>query len=135
MDDLSISQGLVIVDVSYGLGAYPVEGALVTVLSKGDEGIDIVSVSLTDADGKSKPTIIETPDVSLSLSPNPKALPYTKVTIEVEKEGFFKAQFIDAPVFSGVVSVQSVNLIPVPSYYENDFYNDTVYKESEAPNL
>ena len=135
MDNLQDNKGLLIVNVSYAGRVYPIEGALVTVLQKNGEGLSIISVSTTDESGRSEPVVISTPDKSLSLSPNPDEIPYAKVTIDVEKEGFYKAQFIDAPVFPGVVSVQNVNLVPLPQYYVNNFYNDTVYNESEAPDL
>ena len=135
MDGLQDSKGLLIVNVSYAGRVYPIEGALVTVLQKNEDTLEIVSVSTTDESGRSDPVVINTPDKSLSLSPNPQEIPYAKVTIAVEKEGFYKAQFIDAPVFPGVVSVQNVNLIPLPQYYVNGFYNDTVFKESEAQGL
>lgn len=135
MDNLQSNEGLVIVNVSYAGRVYPIEDALVTVLQKNEDTLEIISVSTTDESGKSAPVVISTPDRSLSLSPNQDEVPYTKVTIDVEKEGFYKAQFIDAPVFPGVVSVQNVNLIPLPQYYINNFYDDTVFTESEAPDL
>lgn len=135
MDNLQDNQGLLIVNVSLAGRVYPIEDALVTVYQKNEGTFEIISVSTTDASGRSEPVLINTPDKSLSLAPNPLEIPYSKVTVDVEKDGFYKAQFIDAPVFSGVVSIQNVELIPHPKFYFNDFYNDTVYRESEAQGL
>ena len=135
MQNLPNDRGVLIVNVGYGEKAYPLENAMVSVLQKKEDALEIISVTQTDESGKSEPIVIETPRVELSLTPAPDSLPYAKVTIDVEKEGFYKAQFIDVPVFSGVVSVQNVNLIPHPLYLVNNFYNNTVYTESEAPNL
>lgn len=135
MDNLSEERGLLIVNAAYAEKAYPIENALVSVLQKKENTLEIISVSRTNESGRSTPTIIDTPNANLSLTPNTDTLPYAQVTIEVEKEGFYKAQFIDVPVFSGVVSVQNVNLIPLPEYFVNNFYNNTVFTESEAPNL
>ena len=135
MDVLSDDRGVLIVNVGYGERVYPIENALVSVLQKNENTLEIISVSETDQSGKSEPIVIETPNVELSLVPDPDSLPYAKVTIDVEKEGFYNAQFIDVPVFAGIVSVQNVNLIPLPEYYVNNFYNNTVFTESEAPNL
>ena len=135
MDLLNSTTAAVVVNVSYANGAYPLEGALVTVLQKSGEGIEIISVSTTDENGKSRPATVTAPKGSLSQAPFPSALPYTKVTVDVSKEGFYPAQFVDLPVFAGVVSVQNVNLIPRPAFYKNNFYDETVYNESEGFDL
>jgi len=135
MDNLSDDRGLLIVNVGYGERVFPIEGALVSVLQKKGNALEIISVSETDESGKSAPTVIETPNAELSLSPDPNSVPYAKVTIDVEKEGFYKAQFVDVPIFAGVVSLQNVNLVPLEQYSINNFYNNTVFTESEAPDL
>jgi hypothetical protein len=129
------SVGSLIVNVRYADGAYPVEGAVAEIYKKDEEGLTLIGVLTTNEDGKSAPIIIETPDPALSLSPNPPQKPYTSVTVNVSKEGFYEAQFVDLPVFPGILSIQNVNLIPHPQFYTNQFYADTVFKESEAADL
>ena len=135
MNNAQPSVGSLIVNVRYANGAYPVEGAVAEVFKKDENGLTLIGVLTTNDEGKTAPIVIETPDANLSLSPDPEKKPYTSVTVNVSKEGFYDAQFVDLPVFSGVLSIQTASLVPHPQFYTNQFYGDTVFKESEAADL
>ena len=57
----------------------------------------------------------ENVDISASLSPGIRN-PYATYDIRVEREGFFVHENRNAPVFSGIYSIQNVDLIPLSPY-------------------
>ena len=106
--------GTLYVQVSAASGAVPISGATVIVRATDEENIiQTLGVSLTDESGLTVPIAIQTPSVSESLSPGGKK-PYSEITTEVSKEGYFTSVNLNIPIYPGITSIQPVGLIPLP---------------------
>ena len=125
-------RGRLTVTVRSANGALPVEGALVTITSEGA----VIGVSTSDESGNTDTLEIPTPPKSASLSPGYVGLPYSTVFIEVDKDGFYSGQYIEVPIFPDVLTVQPVNLLPLPEFFGGDTSEGTQYfDESEGYDL
>ena len=132
MPQENTGKGRLSVTVRSGGGAIPVEGALVTVTSDGA----VIGVFGSDESGNTEIIAIPTPPKSASLSPGYKGLPYSTVFIEVDKDGFYSGQYIEVPIFPDVLTVQPVNLLPLPACFQGDTSESTQYfDESEGYGL
>ncbi len=132
MPQTSQGSGHLQIAVRTASGTLPIEGAKVTLLQEGE----ILRVLTTDRSGSTEVTDIATPPVDQSLSPGALTPPYTKVLIEVDREGFYSAQYIDVPVFPDVLTVQTANLVPLPEYFFGSPAEGTQYfDESEGYDL
>ena len=93
-------------------GALPVADAVVRVIGA-SEDVRLVSYSsLTDRDGLSDLFTLPTPDVRYSMSPNPAEQPYSLYDIEVTADGYFTKRINGVSLFSGINSIQLVNMTP-----------------------
>ena len=93
-------------------GALPVADAVVRVIGA-SEDVRLVSYSsLTDRDGLSDLFTLPTPDVKYSMSPNPAEQPYSLYDIEVTADGYFTKRINGVSLFSGINSIQLVNMTP-----------------------
>ena len=93
-------------------GALPVADAVVRVIGA-SEDVRLVSYSsLTDRDGLSDLFTLPTPDVGYSMSPNPAEQPYSLYDIEVTADGYFTTRINGVSLFSGINSIQLVNMTP-----------------------
>ena len=107
--------GTLLVRVSTAGIFLPVEGADVRV-SGADEGNRSIQYLLTtDRSGLAERIPLPTPAVSLSLSPGGVA-GFSDYNIEVFKQGFYPVTFLNVPLFPGITSIQTVELIPLPLY-------------------
>lgn len=132
MPQNSTDTGRLTVTVRSANGALPVEGALVTITKDGA----VFAVTASDNSGNTEIIEIPTPPKSASLSPGFAGLPYTRVFIEVDKEGFYNGQYIEVPVFPDVLTVQPVNLLPLPEFFAGDTFEGTqFFDESEGYDL
>ena len=116
--------GYLIVNVSTARGAIPLENASVTISDHEAEGNPIVTVVSTDNSGKTPRLALQAPDRANSMSPD-KARPYATYLIEVVKEGYYPVTDSNVPIFSGITSIQPVEMIPLA---ENN--SDNVYPRS-----
>ncbi len=107
--------GSLIVQVTTAGGAFPVQGAAVTVRATGEGGMPFLQTVYTDGSGRTPILELDTPPASSSLSPGIRN-PYATYDIRVEREGFFVHENRNAPVFSGIYSIQNVDLIPLSPY-------------------
>lgn len=107
-------KGYIQVNTRTGDDSSAIEGAYVTVTAVVDGKRLILASGLTDESGTAPKFTLPVPDLRYSQSPSPDKRPYSLYDVTVTKEGFFKARSVDVPVFSGITSVQSFNLIPVP---------------------
>ncbi len=132
MPDTNSSTGRLTVTVRSANGALPVEGALVTVTKDGS----IIAVTTSDLSGNTEILEIITPPKSASLTPGFVGLPYATVFIEVDKDGFYSGQYIEVPVFPDILTVQPVNLLPLPEFFAGDTSEGTqFFDESEGYDL
>lgn len=105
------SFGFLIVNARTALGALPVGGAAVHVT-----GTDTDLTVLTDPSGVSERMRLPAPPLENSLTATPEGLPYATYDVSVSAEGYYKSESRAVPVFPGIVSVQSVNLIPIAGF-------------------
>ncbi len=116
-------------------GALPVPGVMITVTSTG-ENPEILGVLTTTESGNTATLDIATPPKSASLSPGYQGNPYATVLIEADKSGFYSGQYISVPVFPDVLTVQPVNLLPLPDYFDGTPSEGTqFFEEREANDL
>lgn len=133
-----IGTGGLVVRVTTANGAIPLEDAMVTVSEYNtDSGGEIVATLRTDSSGLTEKIFLPTPPKSMSLSPgNGKS--YSSYVIEVKKEGYSNQQYINVPIFDGVIAVQNADLVPLPENGNTDRadpYTPGIFYESEAPRL
>lgn len=132
------SYGELIVRVTSGLGVLPVENARIYVKEYGpaQNGSRLIYTLTTDESGASPAVILPTPSREESLTPNSTTLPYAEYVTTVVKEGYRTVENIGIPLFEGIRSVQTVDLVPLTeeedlnggseltTYYENNGYLD-----------
>lgn len=128
--------GYIIVRVTTASGAIPLENALVVVTNY-NPGNDIIYAKKTDISGLTEKIALPAPEKSKSLAPgNGKS--YSTYNVVVSKTGYTPQTYINVPIFDGITSVQSADLIPFPENGETDRanpYNSGVFYESENPFL
>jgi hypothetical protein len=112
--------GTIFVRVSTAGIALPVEGADIRIQGAEEGNRSIVFLLTTDRSGLGEAISVPTPPASVSQTPgNIKG--FADYDIEVFKSGFYPVILRHVPVFSGVTSVQPVELIPWPSYRKDDY--------------
>lgn len=128
--------GYLVVNVSTARGAIPLSGATVSVMYDEEDNTSIFTVTTTGNDGKTDKLELPAPSRSLSEVPGNKK-PYATYTVSVEKDGYYTVTDVSVPVFSGITSIQPVEMLPRAEYNP-----DTVYPrfgldntEAENPNL
>ena len=106
--------------------AFPVPSARVTVVLELESETRELFDGLTDINGVIDDIVLPAPDRMMSQSPSDSpALPYSSYTAVVEHPEFAGAKFTDIPVFSGIKSVQGVELIPLVSVGNEPQMTDT----------
>ena len=108
------SQGTVIARV-YTSDAYlPLQGAPVTFTQTSENGsAQLLAIRLTDSSGLTAPLLIDTPDVSESLTPGMPLRPYAVVDISVSYPDYSSFRAEGVQVFPGIVTIQGLPLNPV----------------------
>ena len=97
-------------------GALPVENAIVNIYEYGKEADTNAIYSLrTDASGKTDKVALDALSSSLSLTPEDKK-PYTTYTLTVHRDGYYESEKVNIPIFQGITSLQTVNLIPLAEF-------------------
>lgn len=112
-DDAEKGSGGITVRVTTLRGLYPVEGAEVTVYSGEEDNRTVYGTAVTDQSGKTPVLTIETPSKALSQSAGSTENPYATYNIAVKADGFVEHINRNAPVFPDVISVQTVDLMPL----------------------
>lgn len=96
-------------------GALPIPGAVVRITGA-EEANRLVSYSLlTDRNGSTNIVSLPAPSLSYSLSPSPAEVPFALYNVEISADGYYSKRINGISVFSGINSVQLVNMIPVSS--------------------
>ena len=116
--------GFLIVNVKTANGAFPLENAHVTIYGASEldqngaptlSDSDVIYSLTTDKNGKTQKVALPAKDKALSLSPENKT-PYNTYNVFVTKDGYYDSSYINVPVFQGINSLQSVNLIPLTAF-------------------
>lgn len=93
---------------------YPVKGALVTVFTGEPDSMQIIEIDTTDESGQTGMFRLKTPAKSESQQVNNNGeIPYANYNVSVRSDGYVEQIAMNVPVFSGVVSVQGVDLTPI----------------------
>jgi hypothetical protein len=135
--------GQLVFRVTTARGAIPLEGAQITVRphqpEPGDEGRgQTIAVLYSDRDGKTEPLALPTPPRSDSLTPTDSGvLPFATYDAEVYLPNYFAPEYTRIPIFDGITSIQSVDLIPLPENGREEGLtpSDTQFFEGENPDL
>ena len=93
-------------------GALPVKGAVVRVTGASEDNRLVSYSTITDRDGLGEIFILPAPSVDYSLAPSPAELPYSVYDLEISADGYYTKRIRGLTVFSGINSVQLVNMIP-----------------------
>lgn len=129
---LCTAEGFLKTQVFTARRAFPVEGATVTISKSFPEGRHIIAVETSDESGNTP--MISLPAVSRTLSEKPgNALPYTAFDMTVEHPGFNTMYYYNIPIFDGVYSEQTADLIPIASTPSDENFNRII--EKEPPSL
>ena len=92
--------------------AYAIENARVMIFLPLESGNITVFDGLTNISGASVPVRLPAPPKALSMQPNEtRVLPYATYTVFVEHPQFVRAVFTNVPVFSGIESIQPVQML------------------------
>lgn len=124
--DQQTTFGYMIVRVTTARGAIPLEGAIVTVSNyrpefEGGRG-DAIAVYKTNSSGLTERFQLPAPPRALSMSPgNGKS--YETYNVSVTKDGYYQQYYINAPIFEGITSIQSADMIPLPDNGQTDNFN------------
>ena len=93
-------------------GALPVEGAVVRILGAEETNRDVSYSLLTDRDGNTAKVTLPTPNKSYSMAPGASERPYALYDVEVSASNYYSKKINGVSVFSGINSLQLVNMIP-----------------------
>lgn len=99
--------------------AIPIGDAYVAITRSTPNGEELFMVTSTDRSGFTP--VIEVPNVARELSQTPgDPTPYSTYNILVQVPGFYTVRDRRVPVYSGITSVQPVELIPLPEGYTEE---------------
>ncbi len=93
-------------------GALPVSGAVVRIFGASEWNRLVVYSSVTDRDGLTERFTLPTPSASYSMTPSPAELPYSLYDLEISAPGYYTKRINGITLFSGINSVQLINMIP-----------------------
>lgn len=103
----------------------PLENVAVTILSQDGTAI---AMRLTGRSGLTEPVAIPTPDRTDSEAPEAKVRPFTDLTVHAWKSGFEQVTARNVQVFSGVTTVQNLEMVPLselPDRWDENVLYDT----------
>lgn len=128
--------GVLTVRTESAFGAFPVKDATVSFRRQMPDGAKLFAVLVTGEDGETDPLEIPAPPASNSLSPGGET-PYSLVNVEIYADGYYSVMLMGVPIYSGISSTQTVNMIPLPESVQYDKYpgGNYIITESEVPKL
>ena len=93
---------------------YPVKGAVITVFTGTTTAPTVIETNITDESGKSGVFNLKAPPrYESQQAENGGELPYARYNVSVRSDGYVEQIALNVPVFSGVISVQGIDLLPV----------------------
>ena len=95
----------------------PISGANVYVSQIKDEKEVLLYSLLTDENGNTPIVGIDAPDIELSERPGNEQ-PFALCNVRVIKDGFFRTVIKDVQVFAKRITIQNVNMTPLPESTE-----------------
>ena len=79
----------------------------------------LIAMRLTDRSGRIEPIAIPVPDRTESLSPDTSEIPFTRVNLYARLPGYIQIENEDLQVFSGTVTDQNLEMIPLSELPES----------------
>ena len=124
--------GWLVVFVTEANGTLPVEGAFVTVseYEPGTEG-DVIRILRTGEDGLTETVGLFAPPAADSTEPGENGAG-ALYNVSVRAAGYYTVEAVGVPVFSGVVSRQSVDLQPIGAFAPGQV---VIYETPESESL
>lgn len=116
-------------------GGLPVEGAKVTLKGLDEKGEEKTVELITDKSGNTKTVDLPAPLSGNSLTPDNASRPYSIYDLTVEKEGYYTKRVSGVTVFSGINSLQLINMIPLSEGGVSEYPRgsiDTVIPNNES---
>lgn len=110
-----LSLGYLVVNTTAAQKIIPVKNTRITISQNEETDKSFMS----DESGKSPVVEINTPDISLSESPGPDAIPFATVNVLAEKEGFYSTAINNVQIFPERTAILYVNMVPIPEFREN----------------
>ena len=105
--------GTILTRVFTSRAQIPVAGATVAFTQRGTEGRHtLLALRVTDANGRTTPVQVETPDASASESPG-TVTPFAVCDIWAESPGY-ELLVVNVQIFAGTQTLQELELIPLP---------------------
>lgn len=92
----------------------PVVDSNVFITQKNGEEQSLLAFRRTDENGKTQIVEINAPDVENSQSSDSTGLDFSTVDIKIEKTGYEIVVIRDVQIFSGQLSIQNVEMVPLP---------------------
>ncbi len=121
--------GYLRVEVKTGRSAVPVPGAHVTVSRLINDNPVLYRIVESNEDGDTPLIPVPTPRQSLSESPG-NSRPFATYNIRVQQDGFYAVQNVNVPVFSGVVAIQPVELVPFPENTDRENADNIIFESA-----
>ena len=115
----TVSQGMLIGIVTTLRSLYPVVGAKVTVFTGNPEEMTVIDTDFTDNSGRTKSFTLPTPERQLSQTSGASDKPYSSYNMLVQADGYIDNIHLNIPVFSGITSLQSSNMMLSETAGEN----------------
>ena len=111
--------GVLQVEVTTAKGDIPIENAKITVYD--EKGENIIRFMKTDINGISPEISLTAPPRSISESPEEsmKEKPFSEYRVRVVSDGYYPVLNERVVIFSGIKSIQPVNLIPITEFSDN----------------
>ena len=121
-------EGRLIIRVTGGNGAFPIENAVVNVSGrKSDEDGGGILYSLrTNESGLTETVILPAPSGSFSLSPGNEVRPFSIYDITVSKNGYLDSENAGVQIFDGITAIQSFDMIPLQARQSGIRTNDSL---------
>lgn len=109
-----LGTGYLKVMVTAADNALPILGATVTVTSGTGTAAVLLNKQTTDGSGETLSIELPAPSKELSLSPG-NVNTFAKYNVRADFPGYYTMENIDVPVFDGQLSMQPIQMIPLPS--------------------
>ena len=117
-EDISMQEqyseyGKLRIETTSGNRSVPVEDVLVIVTRGSETPAEVIAVLMTDSSGATRTLEIPAPSRQRSESPTDRTVS-AFVNITAFKKGYYEVENRNIPIFTGVTSIQPVNMIPLP---------------------
>lgn len=122
--------GYLVVRTYASVAQYPLQDVAITITATDGTAI---AMRLTDRNGQIDPIAIPVPDLSESQSPQATVIPFASVDLKAHKNGYEQVEAKNIQIFSGTVTDQNLEMVPLSEYPE--FWDVTETYNTPPQNL